>query len=208
MNPPTLTSCAALAVALLAPAAASAVTVVHFDDAVPQSPGKMQVGGGAAGGDRLFAGFGLFRIGVLDDVDAFARAGAFSGLVEDSVGFEVGGGARFRFLRASDTGVVDVAAAGGVSLAKSEGVLALGVDPQLVASRPFRIDADRDVVVAAALGVALTTYAIDGQDTDVDSGFLGAATVGVDVIKDLRLHLEGRLNDEITRFGVGLTWQL
>jgi hypothetical protein len=63
-------------------------------------------------------------------------------------------------------------------------------------------------VVSAGLGVALTTYAIDGQDTDVDSGFLGAATVGVDIIKDLRLHLEGRLNDEITRFGVGLTWQL
>lgn len=208
MTPPILTSCAALMTVLLAPASALAVTHASFDDAVPQAPGKMQVGGGAAGGDDLFSGFGLLRIGVLDDLDATVRAGVVGGLVEDGIGFEVGGAARFRFLRLSDTGVVDVAAIGGVSLAKGEGVLAVGIDPQLVASHPFRIDSDRDVVVSAGLGVALTTYAIDGQDADVDSGFLGAATVGVDIIKDLRLHLEGRLNDEITRFGVGLTWQL
>ena len=121
MTPPILTSCAALMTVLLAPAFALAVTHASFDDAMPQAPGKMQVGGGAAGGDDLFSGFGLLRIGVLDDLDATVRAGVFSGLVEDGIGFEVGGAARFRFLRLSDTGVVDVAAIGGVSLAKGEG---------------------------------------------------------------------------------------
>ena len=86
--------------------------------------------------------------------------------------------------------------------------MALGVDPQIVASRAFAIDDDREVVTGLGLGIALTWYAIDGVDADVDSGFLGAAMVGVDIVQNLRLSLEGRLNDEIVRFGVGLSWQL
>ncbi|MFZ4736795.1 MAG: hypothetical protein ACOYM9_12665 [Bradymonadia bacterium] len=209
MNPPNSTTVAALvAASLLVPHTALALGFAGFDDAVPQAPGKMQVGGGFAGGDSLYAGFGFLRLGLLDDLDVTARAGLVDGLAGDGLGFEVGGAPRFRFLRAEDTGVVDVAALGGLSLAKAEKVMALGVDPQIVASRAFSIDDDREVVTGLGLGIALTWYAIDGVDADVDSGFLGAAMVGVDIVQNLRLSLEGRLNDEIVRFGVGLSWQL
>jgi hypothetical protein len=199
-----------VALAGLVASTAHAVTLPGFDHAIPQAPQKLELGGGAAGGDDLFTVFALARFGLLDDLDLSARAGFVGGLgTEDDNGFEVSTGPRFRFVRTEDTGFVDAAVVADVGVVKTENLFVLGLDPTFVASHEFVIDGRRAVYVALGLGVAFSIVDAEGANsgTDLESGFMGALTTGVDIIENLRLSLEARLRDEIQRYGLALTYQ-
>jgi hypothetical protein len=189
---------------------ARAVTLPGFDHAIPQAPQKLELGGGAAGGDDLVSVFALARFGLLDDLDLASRAGFVGGLgAGDGNGFEVAVGPRFRFIRTEDTGFIDAAVLADVGVVKTENLFVLGLDPTFVASHEFVIDGRRAVYVSLGLGVAFSVVDADGAGggTDLESGFMGAFSTGVDVIEDLRLSLEARLRDEIQRYGLALTYQ-
>lgn len=203
-------SAALCALSMTSATTARAVTLPGFDHAIPQAPQKLELGGGAAGGDELVSVFALARFGLLDDLDLAARAGFVGGLgTGDDNGFEVSVGPRFRFVRTEDTGFIDAAVLADVGVVKTENLFVLGLDPTFVASHEFVIDGRRAVFVSLGLGVAFSVVDAEGTDagTDLESGFMGALSTGVDIIEDLRLSLEARLRDEIQRYGLALTYQ-
>lgn len=192
---------------LLLAGSASAVTLPGFDHAIPVAPEKFEVGGGVAGGDDLITGFALGRFGLTRDLDLGLRAGFVSGLgFKDQSGFEVEAGPRFQFITAEDTGFVDAAVIGDVGVVKTEGYFALGLDPLFMASHHFDLDGTRMLYVSMGLGLGLTYVDIDGAGSDLESGFVGAFSSGVDVVEHVRLSLEARLRDEIQRFGLAVTY--
>ena len=195
---------------LLVPAAGRAVTMPGFDHAIPLEPQKLEAGGGVAGGDQLISAFALARLGLLDDLDFALRVGFIGGLklgTREDNGFEVQAAPRFRFIRTEDTGFVDAAVVADVSIVKTEGIFVLGLDPTVVASHHFAIEGRRQLYIALGLGVAFDYYDADGGPSDLESGIMGSASAGVDVVEHLRLSLEARLRDEFERYGLAVTYQ-
>ncbi len=195
---------------LLMAAPAAAVTMPGFDHAIPQEPGKFEAGGGVAGGDQLVSAFALGRLGLIDDLDLTVRLGFIGGLklgAREDNGFEVQGTPRFRFIRTEDTGFIDAAVLADVSIVKTEGIFVLGIDPTIVASHHFAIEGRRQLYIALGLGVAFDYNDADGASSDLESGFMGAASTGVDIVEHLRLSLEARLRDEFQRYGLAVTYQ-
>lgn len=196
--------------ALLLPANAGAVTMPGFDHAIPLEPQKLEAGGGVAGGDQLVSAFGLARLGLLDDLDLALRVGFIGGLklgTQEDNGFEVQAGPRFRFIRTEDTGFIDAAFLADVSFVKTEGIFVLGLDPTVVASHHFAIEGRRELYISLGLGVAFDYLDADGGGSDLESGFMGSLSTGVDIIERLRLSLEARLRDEFQRYGLAVTYQ-
>ena len=189
----------------LLPAAAGAVTMPGFDHAIPVEPQKLEIGGGAAGGDDLITALALLRIGLLDDLDLGVRAGFVDGLAGQS-GFEVQAGPRFRFLRTEDSGFVDSAFIVDASIAKTENLFVLGLDPTFVASHHFDLDGKRELYISMGLGVAFNLLDQDPTGMDLESGFMGAFSVGADIVEHVRASLEARLRDEIVRYGLAVTY--
>ncbi len=200
---------AAAAVLVAGPGAALALTLPGFEHAIPVEPQKLELGAAVAGGDSLVDGMAFARMGLVDDLDMALRLGLFSGLNGGSkgeAGFEVEGSPRFRFVRTEDTGFVDAAVVGNVSIAKSSHLFVLSVDPLFVASHHFEIDAHRQLYVSLGLGVAVAYLDVDGRGSDLQSGFVGAFGAGVDIIQNVRLSLEARLRDEIQRYGLAVSY--
>ncbi|MCA9561087.1 MAG: hypothetical protein KC583_21210 [Myxococcales bacterium] len=189
---------------LLAATPAGAITTAGFDHARPLAPQQAEAGAAlTAGADAWFIG-AHGRIGLLPELDAGLRAGLV--LLDDQSGFEVEGGARFRFLRTEDTGgAVDLAFATFGAVLKSDAAFLGSVDPQLLVSRHFDIGDGRAVYVAGGFGLAVTFLDQDGRDSDSELGLLGAVGAGVDIIKGLGVALEARLRDGDARYGVGVT---
>ncbi len=192
------------AILLIAATPAAAITTVGFDHARPLAPQKAEAGAAlTAGSDAWFIG-AHGRFGLLPELDAALRAGLV--LLDDQSGFEIEGGARFRFLRTEDTGgAVDLAFATYGAILKSDAAFLGGVDPQLLVSRHFAIGGGRDVYVAGGFGLAVTFLDQDGRDSDSELGLLGAIGAGVDIIESLEVAIEARLRDGDERFGVGVT---
>ncbi len=192
------------AILVLAATPAGAITTVGFDHARPLAPQKAEAGAAlTAGSDAWFIG-AHGRIGLLPELDAALRAGLV--LLDDQSGFEVEGGARFRFLRTEDTGgAVDLAFATYGAILKSDAAFLGGVDPQLLVSRHFDIGGGREVYVGGGFGLAVTFIDQDGRASDSELGLLGTVGAGVDIIKGLGVALEVRLRDGDERYGVGAT---
>lgn len=190
----------------LVPVAAGAVTMPGFDHAIPVEPQKLEIGGGAAGGDDLLTALALVRIGLLDDLDLAVRAGFVDGLGGDDSGFEVQAGPRFRFLRTEDSGFIDSAFVVDASIGKTENLFVLGIDPTFVASHHFDLDGKRELYLSMGLGVAFSLVDQDPVGTDLESGFMGAFSVGADIVEHVRASLEARLRDEIVRYGLAVTY--
>jgi len=195
-----------LILSLLAATPAAAIGILGFDQARPLEPGQVDAGLGVAAGDEIFNFYGKGRFGLLPDLEATARAGVASlGGDLSQTGFEIEGGAIFRFLRQQDTGgAVTVAALGTASLLKSEGAFVLGVDPAAAATHHFRITDDREIFISATLGLAVTY--IDREMTDTEFGLLGAFVAGVDIIPQVQLALEAKLRDDLKRVGLAVTY--
>lgn len=202
---------AALALGLVGlPETSSAVTVPGFQHAIPQEPGHFEVGGGVAGGDQLVSAFAIGRLGLMDDLDLSVTGGFIGGLklgTRDDNGFEVQATPRFRFIRTEDTGFIDAAVLADVGIVKTEGIFVLGIDPTMVVSHHFSIEGRRQLYVGLGLGVAFDLVDADGAKTDLESGFMGALSSGVDIVEHLRLSLEARLRDEFQRYGLAVTYQ-
>lgn len=197
-----------MAASLLAAAPATAVTIPGFDHARPVEPQHVEAGGAFAfGGDHLTAiGFG--RIGLLDDLEAVIRAGFVNFSLpksDDQNGFEIETGAKFRFLRQEDN-YVDLAANATVSILKTADVFVLGLDPTVLVSHHFQIAPERELYVGAGVGTAMTVVDIDARHSDFEIGLLGAFSAGVDIIPRVRLSLEGRLRDDLERFGIAVSY--
>lgn len=203
--------CGVLAVGILGvggwPAAATAITFPGFEHALPLAPGDFAAGAGLAGGDETLTVFAQGRAGLVEEFDLAVRTGVTTLELpgDDQTGFELEGALRARFLRAENTGFVDVAGVGAVSLLRTDDVFALGVDPMVVASHHFALDEERALFVALGAGAALTWSELDG-DADLDLGLLLAPAVGVDVVPAVRALLEFRIRDDLERFGLAVEY--
>lgn len=195
-----------LSLACLSPAPAWSIGILGFDHARPLDPARVEAGGGAAFGDSVLALTGITRFGLLPDLEIGARAALVSLSDRDDAGFEIEGTAKFRFLRQRDTAdVVEVSFMGAASLFNTADVFLLGVDPTLLASHHFPIAGQREIFVAAGLGLAVTFVEAD-ESTQTDFGLLGTLAAGVDIIPYVRLGLEARLRDDLRRVGLGVTY--
>ncbi|MCA9528277.1 MAG: hypothetical protein KC549_18460 [Myxococcales bacterium] len=185
---------------------AGAVGILGFDHARPTDPGRVEAGLAIAAGDEIFDFQGLARFGLLPDLEANARAAiVVVGNELNETGFEVEGGAKFRFLRQQDTGdAVELAVMGQGSLLNTSNVFLFGVDPAVVASHHFRITDDRELFLGVSLGLAVTY--IDNGPTDTEFGLLGSFVAGVDIIPQVQLALEAKLRDDLKRLGLAVTY--
>ncbi|MBU1430238.1 hypothetical protein KKF91_06670 [Myxococcota bacterium] len=182
-------------------------TLGGFDDARPLAPLWIEAGGGmtlgqAASGGQLSVGLGL-----VEHLEINARGGLSA--VDGRLGgaFEIGG--LYQLLSLRQTGVVEVAALGLASAARTERVTRFGLDPLIIASRHFALDPARQLYVSASLGPCLSVDDVDGaEDTASALGLSLSLGVGVDIIPALTLHLQGRLRDEDARLGLGLSYTL
>jgi hypothetical protein len=189
----------------LAALPAQAIGILGYDHARPLDPGRLEIGGGTAFGDSLINVHGLARFGVLPDLEAGVRGGLAVLADADDSGFEVEGVAKFRFLRQADTNdIVTLSVVGSASLLNTADRFLLGVDPSVLASHHFPLTADREIYIAAGLGLAVSF--IDNEDSKTEFGLLGSFAAGVDIVEMVRLGIEARLRDDLRRLGLGVTF--
>ena len=185
---------------------ATALTIPGFENARPLDNQRLEVGGGFSFGNSTVVGFGTTRLGLFPDLEAFVRAGIVYLQKPEEAGFELEGGAKFRFLRQEDTAdAVDLAFNMSGSLLKTGNLFVFGVDPTVVASHHFDLGSGLGFFLGVQIGLAATFFDLDGGKSDSRLGLLGSLSAGVEVIKSVRVLVEGRIRDEQQRLGLAVT---
>lgn len=185
---------------------ATALTIPGFENARPLDNQSLEVGGGFSFGDDTLVGFGTTRLGLFPDLEAFVRAGIVYLQKPEEAGFELEGGAKFRFLRQKDTAdAVDLAFMVSGSLLKTGDLFVFGVDPTVVASHHFELGSGLDFFLGIQIGLAATFFDVDGGESDSDLGLIGSLSAGVEVIESVRILVEGRIRDDQQRLGLAVT---